>query len=209
MAFACFVSCVADPRIKIRLTHRAFVLFFILNESGQKQRVALARAVFSNPDVSLLDDCFSALDATTGAHVFEHLFSLDSGALRGSGTILVTHALQFLPQVDYIMAMSAGSPSFCGTWTQLKTMGSDQSNDIVRDIQLSTSKTKKKHVGILHKEGLLEKEGLIMTVEERMYGISTLSIWVEWFKNAGGWTFFIVQFVFMVLDRGLYILSDW
>lgn len=38
---------------------------------GQKQRIQLARAVYSNSDVYLLDDPFSAVDAHTGAHLFQ------------------------------------------------------------------------------------------------------------------------------------------
>lgn len=38
---------------------------------GQKQRIQLARAVYSDSDVYLLDDPFSAVDAHTGAHLFQ------------------------------------------------------------------------------------------------------------------------------------------
>jgi ABC-type multidrug transport system fused ATPase/permease subunit len=38
---------------------------------GQKQRIQLARALYSNADVYLLDDPFSAVDAHTGVHLFK------------------------------------------------------------------------------------------------------------------------------------------
>lgn len=38
---------------------------------GQKQRIQLARAIYSNSDVYLLDDPFSAVDAHTGGHLFK------------------------------------------------------------------------------------------------------------------------------------------
>lgn len=38
---------------------------------GQKQRIQLARAVYSNADIYLLDDPFSAVDAHTAASVFK------------------------------------------------------------------------------------------------------------------------------------------
>jgi ABC-type multidrug transport system fused ATPase/permease subunit len=38
---------------------------------GQKQRIQLARALYNASDVYLLDDPFSAVDAHTGAHMFE------------------------------------------------------------------------------------------------------------------------------------------
>ncbi|XP_073100803.1 putative ABC transporter C family member 15 isoform X2 [Elaeis guineensis] len=38
---------------------------------GQKQRIQLARAIYSDSDICLLDDPFSAVDAHTGAHLFK------------------------------------------------------------------------------------------------------------------------------------------
>ena len=38
---------------------------------GQKQRIQLARAIYSESDVYFLDDPFSAVDAHTGAHLFQ------------------------------------------------------------------------------------------------------------------------------------------
>ncbi|MCD7463533.1 hypothetical protein HAX54_050801 [Datura stramonium] len=38
---------------------------------GQKQRIQLARAIYSDSDIYLLDDPFSAVDAQTGAHMFK------------------------------------------------------------------------------------------------------------------------------------------
>ncbi|KAL0918961.1 hypothetical protein M5K25_011013 [Dendrobium thyrsiflorum] len=38
---------------------------------GQKQRIQMARAIYSNSEVYLLDDPFSAVDAHTGAHLFK------------------------------------------------------------------------------------------------------------------------------------------
>ena len=38
---------------------------------GQKQRIQLARAIYSDSDIYLLDDPFSAVDAHTGAHMFK------------------------------------------------------------------------------------------------------------------------------------------
>ena len=38
---------------------------------GQKQRIQLARAVYSDADIYLLDDPFSAVDSHTASYVFE------------------------------------------------------------------------------------------------------------------------------------------
>lgn len=38
---------------------------------GQKQRIQLARALYSDADIYLLDDIFSAVDVHTAKHIFD------------------------------------------------------------------------------------------------------------------------------------------
>ena len=40
---------------------------------GQKQRISLARAVYSDADIYLLDDIFSALDSSVASHIFQNV----------------------------------------------------------------------------------------------------------------------------------------
>ena len=94
---------------------------------GQKQRLQLARAVYSDADVYLLDDPFSAVDAHTASalfHVGSHVassfrvscfFGVDlklsmewlqdcvMTALRTKTVILVTHQVEFLADTDKIL----------------------------------------------------------------------------------------------------------
>ncbi|KAF9510628.1 hypothetical protein BS47DRAFT_1395829 [Hydnum rufescens UP504] len=58
----------------------------------------------------------SALDAHVGKHVFEHAVQ---GALAGKTRVLVTHALHFLPQTDYIITMLDGRIVERGTYEEL------------------------------------------------------------------------------------------
>ncbi len=70
---------------------------------GQRQRVSLARAVYSGRDVFLLDDPLAAVDAHVGRHIFSRVIDSETGMLRGTTRLLVTHSMAFLPNMDQII----------------------------------------------------------------------------------------------------------
>ncbi|BFG24302.1 hypothetical protein CerSpe_105780 [Prunus speciosa] len=76
---------------------------------GQKQRIQLARAVYSDADIYLLDDPFSA--------------DCVMGALAKKTVILVTHQVEFLPEVDNILVMQGGQITQSGSYEGLLTAG--------------------------------------------------------------------------------------
>eukprot|EP00249_Psilotum_nudum_P024218 c29124_g1_i2 orf=485-2413(+) len=88
-----------------------------LNMSGgQKQRLQLARAVYSDADIYLLDDPFSAVDAHTAATLFKDCVM---GALSQKTVVLVTHQVEFLRAVDCILVMQGGEIKQAGTYDEL------------------------------------------------------------------------------------------
>ncbi|KAI5990317.1 ABC protein [Pisolithus orientalis] len=85
---------------------------------GQKQRVNIARALYFKSEIVIFDDPLSAVDAHVGKSLFEDAILC---SLRGRGVtvLLVTHALHFLPQVDYIYTMKDGVIVERGTFDEL------------------------------------------------------------------------------------------
>ncbi|KAG6713739.1 hypothetical protein I3843_05G153700 [Carya illinoinensis] len=72
---------------------------------GQKQRIQLARAVYSDADVYLLDDPFSAVDAHTGTYLFKKCLM----QLLSQKTVLyATHQMEFLDAADIVLVMKDG-----------------------------------------------------------------------------------------------------
>jgi iron(III) transport system ATP-binding protein len=74
---------------------------------GEQQRVALARALARRPDLLLLDEPFSSLDATLRNHVREEVHGLLSR--QGVTTVLVTHDQEeALSLADTVAVMREG-----------------------------------------------------------------------------------------------------
>ncbi|MED6217530.1 ATP-binding cassette sub- C member 8 [Stylosanthes scabra] len=87
---------------------------------GQKQRIQLARAVYSDADIYLLDDPFSAVDAHTASILFNDCVKT---ALRSKTVILVTHQVEFLSEVDQILVMERGKITQSGSYKDLLIAG--------------------------------------------------------------------------------------
>ena len=98
---------------------------------GQRQRVSICRALYSSPEVIFFDDPLSALDAHVGKSVFNDVIQR---GLAGKTRILVTHALHFLPQVDYIYTMHEGAIAEHGTYEELSTRAGGAFAKLVRDL---------------------------------------------------------------------------
>lgn len=105
---------------------------------GQRCRVCFARALYSRAGILILDDIFSALDAHTGRHVFEHGLTGELGQNRTR--ILVTHHVSLcLPRADYYVLLGEGSVQCAGPAEMLTR------NESLADIasQLQDAETRK------------------------------------------------------------------
>ncbi|GAB2512039.1 Fe(3+) ions import ATP-binding protein FbpC 2 [Corynebacterium atrinae] len=81
---------------------------------GQAQRVSLARALAPNPDLVLLDEPFSALDAALRVRLRSEIRGIL--AARGATGLLVTHDQdEALSTADRVAIINAGRIIQCGT----------------------------------------------------------------------------------------------
>ncbi|WP_281883560.1 ABC transporter ATP-binding protein [Paenibacillus sp. YYML68] len=86
---------------------------------GQKQRVAIARALLGNPQILMLDDSLSAVDARTEAEIIANL----RRARQGKTTIIATHRLSAVQHADLILVLDEGRIIERGTHEQLMELG--------------------------------------------------------------------------------------
>lgn len=82
---------------------------------GQKQRVAIARAVIKNPELMILDDSLSAVDAKTEEEILSGLRSLRDDQT----TIIIAHRLSSLMHADEIIVLDDGKVAERGTHAEL------------------------------------------------------------------------------------------
>ncbi|CAM4284427.1 ABC transporter ATP-binding protein [Paenibacillus tarimensis] len=86
---------------------------------GQKQRVSIARALIAEPEILLLDDAMSAVDARTEAEIIENIRS----TRQGKTTLITTHRLSAVQHADWIIVLDEGEIIEQGTHETLMAHG--------------------------------------------------------------------------------------
>lgn len=170
---------------------------------GQKQRIQLARAVYSNADIYLLDDPFSAVDADTASSLFHDCIL---GALLEKTVVLITHQVEFLPAFDSILVMHEGKIQQQGTYERLlqesstfKTLLHAHQEALTsvifpkgvkeQDFELNCAKTKKGPSPWANHESTEEISGiksLLVQDEERETGHRSLKPYFDYISISGG-----------------------
>jgi len=84
---------------------------------GQKQRIAIARALVRNPEILVLDDALSAVDADTEERILKKLFEMRRNKL----TIMISHRVSTLSYCDKCIVLEDGRVSASGTHEELIT----------------------------------------------------------------------------------------
>ncbi len=82
---------------------------------GQKQRLSIARALLKKPRILILDDCTSALDATTEAWVLAGIRRESAGMT----VLLVSQRISTVMKADHILCMEDGGVCGFGSHEEL------------------------------------------------------------------------------------------
>jgi len=71
---------------------------------GQKQRLCIARALFKNPDIIILDDALSSVDASTESVLLRNI----RREMEGKTSIVVSHRVSTVMECDRIVVLRNG-----------------------------------------------------------------------------------------------------
>ena len=82
---------------------------------GQKQRLGIARAILANPDILILDDSLSAVDANTEKTIIENI----KNYRQGKTNIIVSHRISAVRHADKILVLENGKVLSEGTHEEL------------------------------------------------------------------------------------------
>ena len=202
---------------------------------GQKTRLTIARAVYNDADIYLFDDPFSALDAFVGKKIFDNVIKK---YLKGKTILVITHALQYLPQMDYVIKMDEGKIEYYGNVKDAEKqkffeefVNSNQTKNFIESIDnhIKNTKAKKNKIIINESESdfnesdkFLEnvkssRKNLRIVPKKKMYKYheaSKYEILKIVFSNSGGWfVFFSILFFnafWKVTDSGSdFIITNW
>ncbi|KAK0209206.1 P-loop containing nucleoside triphosphate hydrolase protein [Desarmillaria ectypa] len=164
---------------------------------GQKQRISLARAVYARCDVTLLDDCFSALDSHTAVSVFAKLLGKD-GLLREKGklVVLVTHnfTVQHLASADHVVILDSGAVVAEGSLSELHDKELDvaqyigqkeeevEEEEVKEEIQSNNAPTKEE-------DAKKPSQAAEKKVDEEEKGVRGSTSWAtyKFYMKACGW----------------------
>ncbi|MDU5503558.1 MAG: ABC transporter ATP-binding protein [Anaerococcus vaginalis] len=86
---------------------------------GQKQRLSIARAVLKNPEILILDDAMSAVDANTEKNILKNLEKYR----KNKTTIIISHRISQVQNCDNIIVLENGKIVEMGNHYELMRNG--------------------------------------------------------------------------------------
>lgn len=84
---------------------------------GQRQRLGIARALYSRPNLIVLDEATSSLDAETEQQIANSISNMKESAT----VILIAHRLSTVRNADMVCYLEQGKIQFTGTFEQVRS----------------------------------------------------------------------------------------
>jgi len=100
---------------------------------GQRQRIAIARAIAAKPDILILDDVTSSLDAATERRIVEGLYR----EFKDRTTLIISQKINTVRFADRILVMGNGCILAAGTHEEL--LRSDETYRTIYETQAGSA----------------------------------------------------------------------
>lgn len=125
------IACIADFIDKLPMGYDTKLgVAGIELSGGQKQRLFIARALYRNPDILMLDEATSSLDAATEAAIVGNL----RHHCMGKTLVIAAHRLSTVRDADRIVCMDDGRVTESGTHGELMALGGEYASLIARQL---------------------------------------------------------------------------
>ena len=164
----------------------------------------------------IIQDPLSALDAHVGKAIFQNVLQQPQS---GKTRVLVTHALHFLPQVDYIYVVADGRLAEQGTYPDLMSQNGEFSK-FIAEFGSSKGQEDENTIDVSPKvdaEELKKMEKMkkqvagyaLMKIEERNTGAISGDVYKSYFKAGKGRIILPILLLSSALLQGATIMSSY
>lgn len=97
---------------------------------GERQRILIARAIYRNPEILILDEATSSLDAITEKQIMDQIFKL----YKGKTLIVAAHRLSTIQDAENILVLNEGTIVEKGNHSELMNLNGIYKNLIMNQI---------------------------------------------------------------------------